>query len=134
MMSYLTARCDVIGFSIVLVCFRGNRNWKGFFFPFYWNFKNVFLSFNVVVVVILTKLTFFFPLSVHRRRGGGMVSPQPPTTLDHRWRLGQEGRGSAWAGGVPGRWSSTKTRRVLASHCATSLFTLQSQPCTPTSR
>lgn len=73
-------------------------------------------------------------VSVHRLRGGGMVSPQPVTTLGRRWRPGREGRGSAWAGRVPGRWFSIRTPRVSASRYATSSFTLQSPPCTPTSR
>lgn len=73
-------------------------------------------------------------VSVHRLRGGGMFSPQPVTTLGRRWRPGREGRASALAGRVPGRWFSIRTPRVSASRYATSSFTLQSPPCTPTSR
>lgn len=89
-----------------------------------------FLDVNLGTVVF----TLFLSVCVCRLRGGGMVSPQLVTTLGRRWRPGREERGSAWAGRVPGRWSSIRTPRVSVSRYATSSFTLQSPPCTPTSR
>lgn len=112
-----------------------------YYFPYFLNVLSpVLLFYPFITSLALNNLFYNFSskpecLSVcaHRVRDGGMVS-QPVTTLDRRWLPGREGRGSAWAGRAPGRWSSIRTHRVSASRCATSSFTLQSPPCTPTSR
>lgn len=87
-----------------------------------------------LMMIVGIEIWCWVSVSVHRLRGGGMFSPQPVTTLGRRWRPGREGRGSALAGRVPGRWFSIRTPRVSASRYATSSFTLQSPLCTPTSR
>lgn len=99
--------------------------------------KNTFYNFSSNKIYILYTLSWIslnLSVCVRRLRGGGMVSPQLVTTLGRRWRPGREGRGSAWAGRVHGHWFSERTPRVSVSRSATSLFTLQSPPCTPTSR
>lgn len=91
--------------------------------------------FCCIKLLLLLRVMFLtISLCVYRLRDGGMVSPQPVTTLGRRWRPGREGRGSAWAGRVPGRWSSIRTPRVSVSHYATSSFILQNPLCTLTSR
>lgn len=91
-------------------------------------------SFRIKLLFLLGVMFLTRSLCVYRLRGGGMVSPQPVTTLGRPWRPGREGRGSAWAGRVPGRWSSIRTPRVSVSHYATSSFILQNPLCTLTSR
>lgn len=92
------------------------------------------LLFGHFTVGVIIWMSLNLHLCVCRQRTGGMVSPQPVTTLGRRWRPGREGRGLAWAGKVPGRWFSIRTPRVSVLHYGTSSFTLQSPPCTLTSR
>lgn len=96
--------------------------------------QQIFMKKKMEKICIILPESHQNSVCVRRLRGGGMVSPQPVTTLGRRWRPGREGRGSAWAGRVPGRWFSKRTPRVSASRYATSSFTLQSPPYTQTSR